>query len=120
MDWYEENIEEPIRPLVRFLRNNGINTECSCGHDMYVQCEFIPDGEIKRLHELLWTYFSENSLPVNFTIYVHHAVMNGHSYTHLDIFVNDHRDEIARLIKEKNYIEHRIKEFSNEKELSNV
>jgi len=44
MDWYKEYIEEDIRPLVKLLRENGFNTECSCGHDMYVQCLILPDG----------------------------------------------------------------------------
>lgn len=54
MDWYDEYIEEPIRDLVKLLRDNGFNTECSCGHKMYVQCQCIPDGEFKRLHDLLY------------------------------------------------------------------
>ena len=37
--WYEKHIEEPIRELVKLLRNNGINTTCSCGHEMYCECE---------------------------------------------------------------------------------
>jgi hypothetical protein len=53
MDWYEE-IEEPIRGLVKLLRENGFNTECSCGHEMYVQCQCIPDGVLQRLHNLLY------------------------------------------------------------------
>jgi len=32
IDWYE-NIEAPIRDIVKFLRNNGVNTECSCGYE---------------------------------------------------------------------------------------
>ena len=27
-DWYEMYIEEPVRELVHFLRDNGINTQC--------------------------------------------------------------------------------------------
>ena len=42
MDWYD-NIEEGVRDIVRALRNNGINTICSCGHDMYVQFESYND-----------------------------------------------------------------------------
>lgn len=38
-NWYEKNIEESIRPIVRLLRDNGINTISSCGHMMYCQCE---------------------------------------------------------------------------------
>lgn len=41
MNWYEEKIEEPIRELVKSLRDNGINTEQSCGHRMFVQCQFL-------------------------------------------------------------------------------
>ena len=54
MDWYEEYIEESIRPLVRLLRDNGFNTQCSCGHEMYVECSCLLDGEIQRLHNLLF------------------------------------------------------------------
>lgn len=53
-DWYEEYIEEPIRDLVKLLRENGFNTECSCGHEMYVQCQVIQDGSLKRLDDLLF------------------------------------------------------------------
>lgn len=41
MTWYDEAIEPEIRDLVRLLRDNGINTECSCGHSMYVQFQVI-------------------------------------------------------------------------------
>jgi len=54
-DWYEEYIEPEIRDLVRLLRDNGFNTECSCGHEMYVQCSYIIDGELMRLHNLLFS-----------------------------------------------------------------
>jgi hypothetical protein len=39
MDWYEEKIEPKIRELVKKLRNNGINTFCSCEHEKYIECE---------------------------------------------------------------------------------
>ena len=54
MNWYKENIEEPIRDLVRALRNKGFNTESSCGHKMTIQCQYIPGGEIKRLDDFLF------------------------------------------------------------------
>jgi len=60
MDWYEENIEPEIRDLVKLLRNNGFNTECSCGHEMYVQCQCIPDGVLQRLHNLLFNNYYKN------------------------------------------------------------
>lgn len=37
MDWYD-SLEAPIRDVVRALRNAGINTICSCGHEMYIEC----------------------------------------------------------------------------------
>jgi hypothetical protein len=56
MNWYDKYIEEPIRDLVRLLRDNGFNTECSCGHKMYVQCQYITDdGAIARLDKLLYS-----------------------------------------------------------------
>lgn len=54
MDWYEANIEPEIREFVKLLRDNGFNTTCSCGHKMYVECGYIPDGEVQRLHNLLY------------------------------------------------------------------
>ena len=32
-------LEEPIREVVRLLRNCGVNTTCSCGHEMYIEIE---------------------------------------------------------------------------------
>ena len=54
-DWYEKNIEEPIRNLVKLLRNNGINTTCSCGHEMYCECETHGNwyDESKGVYDLL-------------------------------------------------------------------
>jgi len=53
-DWYETHIEEPIRPLVKLLRDNGFNTTCSCGHKLYVEMEQYCDGDVSRLYNLLW------------------------------------------------------------------
>lgn len=53
-DWYEEKIEEPIRPLVKLLRDNGFNTISSCGHKMYVDMEQYTDEDATRLFHLLW------------------------------------------------------------------
>ena len=85
-DWYDEAIEEPVRDIVRLLRNNGFNTECSCGHEMYVQCQYIPDNDIERLHILLWNYFDELGVKdPTFTIEVKHQVIDGHQYSHMEI-----------------------------------
>ena len=59
-DWYEE-IEPEVRDLVRYLRNNGINTECSCGHKMYIQCQYPVNEDIYGLYILLHNYFSDRN-----------------------------------------------------------
>ena len=35
-EWYENNIEEPVRGLVRFLHSKGIDTFGSCAHRAYI------------------------------------------------------------------------------------
>ncbi len=74
--WYEEKIEEPLVGIVRYLRNNGINTECSCGHEMYIQCQYILDGSIKNIHDLVWNYLDSKGLDIDFDILVHHEIRN--------------------------------------------
>jgi len=83
-DWYEEYIEEPIRNLVKLLRDHGFNTECSCGHEMYVQCQYTLEGEIKRLHDLLF-----NSGYRNYEISILIKVMDGHQYPSMEIRVKE-------------------------------
>lgn len=79
MNWINE-IEEGIRPQVKLLRDNGFNTECSCHHEMYVQCQMIPDGEIKRAHDLLY-----ESGYLNYTITSSIKVINGCVYSSMTI-----------------------------------
>ena len=52
-DWYNR-IEEPMRELVRLLRNSGFNTISSCGHKKHVQMEYYGTEDIQRLYNLLW------------------------------------------------------------------
>lgn len=52
-DWYLENIEEPILPIVKLLRDNGFNTESSCGHELSVQCNLVEGNDIENLERLL-------------------------------------------------------------------
>jgi len=76
-DWYEKMIEEPLKDLVKLLRNNGFNTFCSCGHkpSPYIQMEWYDDLDITRLYSLLiengyfgfviearWEYQNESSV----------------------------------------------------------
>ncbi len=53
-DWYEEFIETGVRDVVRLLRDNGFNTECSCEHTMIVQCSYYPSGSLQDLDRLLY------------------------------------------------------------------
>jgi len=93
-NWYNDNIEEPIRDLVKLLRNNGFNTECSCGHKMYVQCQYILSDEVQRLHNLLY----ENGYR-NYEIDIQVKVINGYSYSSLDVKIKEKRKEREYLNK---------------------
>jgi hypothetical protein len=67
--WIEEFIEEPIRPAVKLLRDNGFNTTCSCGHDMEIELDLLFDGELKRLHDLLYNNgFRDYEIVVTFRV----------------------------------------------------
>ena len=54
-DWYKDNIESEVRGVVRLLRDNGVNTECSCGHKQYIQCQYMTDGFLMKVDHLLFT-----------------------------------------------------------------
>ena len=73
MDWYEEYIEEGVRDVVRLLRNNGFNTTWSCHHEMRVQITTYMDGEMKRLHGVLYNN-GYGEYKINLCVYVE----NGH------------------------------------------
>lgn len=99
-DWYEEYTEEPVREIVRYLRNLGFNTECSCGghhgregsDKMYVQLQYITDGEIKRLDDALFNYLCElddNRMKnVNYTIDLYLHRVDGHLYASINVAFN--------------------------------
>lgn len=80
MSWYDVYIEPGIREQVELLRTNGFNTECSCEHEMYVQCTLTVDGEMKRLHDLLY-----NNGYRNYEINTKIKVDDGHLFTTTDI-----------------------------------
>ena len=82
LSWYEAWIEEPIRFLVILLRENGFNTECSCGHDMHVQCQYpkCDSGELLRLDELLF-----NAGYRDYLITVEIKRIDGHRYDTVEI-----------------------------------
>lgn len=66
MNWYDQ-IEKGIKKQVKLLRDNGFNTTCSCEHEMYIEGDLIPDGELMRLHLLLC-----NNKYRNFSITITH------------------------------------------------
>jgi hypothetical protein len=77
--WYDTTIEEPIRDVVRLLRDNGFNTECSCGHEMYIQCNYTLEGEMQRLHNLLFSHFGTTlGRQADYEIELHVKVQDGH------------------------------------------
>ena len=84
-NWYEKNIEKGVRELVFYLRNNGFNTECSCEHEKYVQCQYILDGEIMRLLNILSNYFHEKNIPCDYEVDIRIIVKDGHQYPTLNI-----------------------------------
>jgi hypothetical protein len=85
--WYEEYIEKGIRKEVKLLRDNGFNTECSCDHEMYIQCQYLIDGEIQRLHNLLFTNGYRN-----YTINVQVQVIDGCMYPSIDVSFKEKGD----------------------------
>jgi hypothetical protein len=55
-EWYNK-IELGVRDVVKLLRNNGINTECSCEHERYIQCAASGNGRIiQEIDTLLFNY----------------------------------------------------------------
>lgn len=77
MNEFYSNIEEPIRGIVRELRDNGINTVCSCGHEMYVDADLSIDTQLKRMHDITYTWLVKNGEPVEYSIVVHLVVTKG-------------------------------------------
>ena len=111
--WYKDKIEDPLKDMVKELRNNGINTECSCGHDMYIQCQYIPDGSFYEVHKIVWNYLSMNKGvfgydTVDFDIEVSHQVRGGHFCSSLGITFPVKRTDRKKLEKKKKYHEEQI------------
>lgn len=47
-------IESGVRHFVFLLRNAGINTECSCHHEGYIQCQTLdPTTEIRIIKTVM-------------------------------------------------------------------
>ncbi len=57
--WYSTHVEKPIREIVYALRNHGINTICSCGHDGIIMFDAFP----KDTEE--WIHIAMNSIGIS-------------------------------------------------------
>ena len=77
-DWYSQ-IEEPIRGLVKVLRDNGVNTTWSCGQKMAVEATIIPDGQLNTIHRAVFDFLIEENKELDYTIDIHMAVNSGHT-----------------------------------------
>ena len=97
-DWYEDNVEDGVRDVVRLLRDNGWNTTCSCHHDMEIECICIPDNDyLWRLDQLLYTYFAGRHEPIDYDIQYQHLRRSGVTLL-CNLTVRLHnRDKRARL-----------------------
>jgi len=116
LDWYDEYIEEPLRGLVKYLRNNGINTECSCAHScegrpgMYVQCSWFPGEDLQALQHLMFMYYARTKRDdINFKINIRVEVVGGHPYTGAEITIYDPKRQKAYLRAEIKKAERLIK-----------
>ena len=107
--WYSEKIEEPLRDIVRILRNNGINTECSCGHEKYIQCQYLLDGDIYTINSLLFNYFHKLGMnEPSFTISVKHQVIEGHQFSSLEIKFPIEQTHLKHLEEKCSHLEEQL------------
>ncbi len=87
-NWYN-CIEEPIRDLVKMLRNNGINTFCSCGHGMWIQCETYEEcNDLNTIYGVM----CELKIKKYRTI-VFDDIIDGFRYKHIEIQLPDENGE---------------------------
>jgi hypothetical protein len=90
-DWHERHIEEPIRDIVRLLRNNGFNTTCSCGHKMYIEFDWDMRDGTNDLHHLLFLNAVQN-----YEITIRHTVEQGHTRINCLLEIKETIDEIIK------------------------
>lgn len=114
-NWYDKNIEKPLQELVKYLRNNGVNTECSCGHELYIQCQYVPDGDVKEIQTLIYNWLCEHNEKINFEIKAEIKVLNGNTYPTLNIKLNPNFGTSSKkqLIESIEYHKKMIKYYKN-------
>jgi hypothetical protein len=65
---FYKNIEPGIRNVVKLLRDNGINTTCSCEHEMYIEFECYSDSsEIDTIYYALFNA-GYRGFKINYTL----------------------------------------------------
>ena len=98
MKWYNIAIEPSIRHIVRKLRDNGINTFCSCGHNRYIQCETYD-----LTNELSTIYNVMHELEIaDFHIMLLYNVIDFHVHQFIEISFPDNNSEYYWTIKNNN------------------
>lgn len=69
--WYDKYIESEIRPMVKLLRDNGVNTYESCGHDMWISVDGI-HVILFPVDEVLWNNGYKNFIIEVYRTYDNH------------------------------------------------
>ena len=102
--WYDQCIEEPVRKAVKALRNEGINTQCSCGHDMTIQCEFLGDHELDTIYNVLTRLGYDE-----YRVYVYDDIYEGRRNSYIEILLPDINGEYFMVMKEnKKFIKNKF------------
>lgn len=71
-------IEEGVREAVYKLRNAGINTQCSCHHEGYIQCQSMdPTTEQRRIFDVMYELGIEDFTA---SLLVEHSAIFWHSF----------------------------------------
>lgn len=113
-NWYDEYIEKPVRKIVEDLRKYGINTFCSCGHDMTIQCEYYGDKELTRIYTVL----AELNIK-NYKAIIIDSVEDGWRNTFMEIMLPDKNGNyICELKDNKDFIKNILK-IDNEERRTN-
>lgn len=88
-DWYDRFIEEPLKDIVKELRNNGVNTCSSCGHERWIQANtYNVDLDLRTIYDVL-TDLGET----NFRTIVFVDVVDGESHKFIEITLPDQNGE---------------------------
>jgi len=68
-EWYNNFIESPIRDLVYHLRNAGINTTCSCGHENYIEAITSQPEDLDVIRKILFNLgYDKNGFEISRTM----------------------------------------------------